>query len=279
MTWTDITRGEYTRNGLRYPSDMTDREYEALAEWLPERAATGRPRQTDIREVVNAIFYCLRTGCQWRLLPKDFPAWQTVYGYYRRWLRNGTWQALHDSLYRALRLCKGRKARPTAGILDSQSVRSSEAGGQAGYDAFKKIKGRKRHIMVDTQGLLIVCHMQTANVQDRFGGIAVATAAKAKFKSLRHVFADAGYQGPIFAAAFAAIGNWSLEIVKRPDPRSIRARPSFTVLPRRWVVERSFAWLNRHRRLTRDFEKILAHSQAYCFIAMTGIMLRQLARV
>jgi putative transposase len=282
MTWTDTTRRQYRREDLRYPTDLRDHEYKWIANHLPpQENRQGRPRRTCLREVVNAIFYCLRSGCPWRYLPKEFPHWKTVYTYYRRWLQNGLWQAIHDALFRHLRVKAGRKPLPSAAVIDSQSVKTSEAGGPRGFNAFKQTKGRNRHIMVDVQGLLIVCQIQTANVQDRDGGVPVAAAAKKKFPSLCHVWADGGYQGPLFAAAFATIGTWSLEIVKRTDPRTARRMgccepKSFTPLPRRWVVERTFGWLNRNRRLTRDFEKNPIHSQTYCFIAMTALMLRRL---
>jgi len=282
MAWTDTTRKQYRRDGLRYPTDLRDHEYDWIANYLPpQKNRMGRPRRCCLREVVNAVFYCLRTGCPWRFLPKEFPRWKTVYTYYRRWLHQGLWQKIHDVLHRHMRQRSGKKPCPKAAIIDSQSVKTTESGGPRGFNVCKQTKGRNRHIMVDTQGLLIVCQVQTANTQDRDGGVPVAAAAKKKFPSLRHVWADGGYQGPLFAAAFAAIAKWKLEIVKRTDPRiknpaSKSDKKCFTPLPRRWVVERTFGWLNRNRRLSRDYEKNPIHSQTYCFIAMIALMLRRL---
>lgn len=273
MPWNPATRPHYNRDPLRYPSDLTAAEFAALAAHLPaQHNPRGRPRQVDLHDIVNALSYWLRSGCQWRLLPKDFPPWKTVYSYYWRWCQAGIWHHLHQALYPQARVHQGRNPKPTAAILDSQSVKTCESGGPCGFDVAKQVKGRKRHILVDVLGLIITALVQTANTQDRQGGLAVLAAAAASCSSLLLIWADAGYRGPSFAHAFVALAAWSLEIVSKTT------LSTFTVLPKRWIVERTFAWMGRNRRLSKDYEHNISHSQANLFFAMSLLMARRLAR-
>ncbi len=272
MPWTDPARRQYARPAERYATDLTDAEFALIAPHLPTANRLGRPREVDLREVVNAILYLLRTGCPWRLLPREFPPKSTVFGYFRRLWEDGTWPTLHALLVRAAREQAGREASPTAGIIDGQSVRTTEAGGPRGYDAGKKVNGRKRHILVDTLGLLLVLVVHGADVQDRDGLALVCRRLRRRFPRLRLVFADGAYRGETAACAAAREGL-RLEIVTRePGTRG------FAVLPRRWVVERTFAWLGRNRRLAKDFETTVTSAVTMVHLASLQLLVRRLAR-
>lgn len=271
MSWTKAARRRYCRAGQRGANAMTDTEWALIEPFMPKEKKTGRPRTTELREVVDALLYIAWTGCQWRALPDRFPPVSTVQRYFYAWRDAGLWRTINFHLIAAARLAVGREASPTAGVIDSQSVRTVDVAGVRGYDAGKKIKGRKRHIITDTEGHLLGLMVHTADIQDRDGAVGVIASIRRLYPWLRHLFADGGYAGEKLANALIDLGRWTVEIIKRSDTAK-----GFEVLPRRWVVERTFAWLGRCRRLARDCEATIASAEAWVFITSVRLMLRRM---
>ena len=265
-----------TKSKQAYPTDLNDTQWLKIQQYLPAEAQTGRPREHSWRVILNSIFYILQSGCSWRMLPHDFPPWQTVYHYFRLWRKEGLWEKLNQVLREKVRRQRHKKkSQASAAILDSQSIKTSEGGLECGFDAGKKITGRKRHALVDTLGLLLKVVVTAGNVQDRDGAkllLEDLSSHEELIPRLELIWADGGYRGTLVSWVEEAFG-WTLEVVKKPEDQL-----GFQVLPKRWIVERTFGWLVRQRRLARDYERLPETSEAFIYVAMIRLMIRTLTK-
>ena len=256
-------------NYQNYPTDLTDKQWQCIKELIPSYKQ-GRPRKLEMRSIINAILYVAVGGIQWRMLPKEYPNWQSVYYYFKQWRDKAIWQRLHNHIRALLRQQVGKHKHPTAGCLDSQSVKTSEWSNTRGFDAAKAVKGRKRHMLVDTLGLILAARVTTAGVQDRDGAKLLLKNLQGFCKKLRLIWVDGAYRGELLEWVSERF-KFRLEAVLRSDKQK-----GFIALPKRWLVERTFAWLNQARRLSKDYERKTSSSEAFIYITMLRLMLRRL---